>query len=1113
MDSPMPEGGTGGKARGPETAHASPIAPGASKLNLAPLGHPTGKHLKENFTQDPLNPVSRAPAPSDVSGITPQKKPIIRTIPVEKYLRRRIADRNIPASGKSSSGWTQGPTRQNVVELLNSILRKRTGGRDPEAGDLAKEIAFSILHQLGLNIPTLTEDTRQTKSGPTGILRKGGSRQEGSTTRRPNTAETRGLNPHLNTNPALLSDSHNKDFAAAGVLGSKRFKFSSAFFQRVARGNPSFVESISKEKLSIVVSNLRADGGKEASSSQTSRVITEAPAPASTVTKQRSAVSGKPLFGSDTLASQSGENDELQGMCQVEDLVSTSSGSPTPSGVGNSVAGLSPLGATLSVAEINRLREKHLQKRAIEKQRKRQLKKLRSRQQHGNSKPAQANVQEEGAPAGNLVSQANESSKEKRAADTTNGRNDTASQKVDQQEPHASKQLNAAEKTADGGKSKPSGEGGVLSEIDKILVQVRDEPQGVKSAEDLSNRLLELALQLRNEPRDSSAPNTDTSQDALVASKQDFASSANASVATVQTEGSTEIADKATASPSVTVLSAANAVSHSIEQTDKGARQLSLGISAENPMSLSYPSASGQLSITTQAGAADSTLINSQFTLPGSMVPGHPPLGLSEVETAAAIGGPMAFIGQIPPATGVTPASHSQGVLVDPSDNLLRPRFKDAPQGYLEVPLGSTVPGAVPPYQATLPEVKPSDIVVDFTRNTGTPTLDDTYNSNVENAIRASWEESYLKLNPLGRLSKSVVEPSSSVGVAFRQINGNQYSARLAPPGLFSGLVSSSPIELLDLNEEKTPSKGFAVSETGKLSQPPPDPSSIPPPSSDLTAPPPPLPVAPAPAKYPRDSEGNPVPAFYVFDPQGHCECAAIEEYLREIGGVPFDLHHVTDVLSKQVSPNEADNENQYLPVTASVLNKSLPEGHLWIVIRSNSFLIFFRNATVNFRFQSYVFVCCHFFDWRVVHRSTDRNLLPSLPYFALLKCCGPRVQFVCTDTLSDVKTGHYSNIMSGEHGIVLPVSADVLINSFSELDHCPFRRTVITFLWKKRLKNLKRSFRRLLTGVHFFFWTLMLSRSQIFNIKAVSGRSWQCLGSVEAILSKRNVLQKCSPI
>ena len=59
--------------------------------------------------------------------------------------------------------------------------------------------------------------------------------------------------------------------------------------------------------------------------------------------------------------------------------------------------------------------------------------------------------------------------------------------------------------------------------------------------------------------------------------------------------------------------------------------------------------------------------------------------------------------------------------------------------------------------------------------------------------------------------------------------------------------------------------------------------------------------------------------------------------------------------------------------------------------------------------------------------RSADIELMPALPFLSLLKCAGPKVNFVTADSADDVNARKYTNVMAGEYGILMPVSVAVL--------------------------------------------------------------------------------------
>ena len=78
-------------------------------------------------------------------------------------------------------------------------------------------------------------------------------------------------------------------------------------------------------------------------------------------------------------------------------------------------------------------------------------------------------------------------------------------------------------------------------------------------------------------------------------------------------------------------------------------------------------------------------------------------------------------------------------------------------------------------------------------------------------------------------------------------------------------------------------------------------------------------------------------------------------------------------------------------------------------------------------------------FDKNFLLRSADIELMPALPYMSLLKCAGPKVNFIQADSAADVNARKYVNIMSGEFGIMMPVSAKVLTENRGKINRISF--------------------------------------------------------------------------
>lgn len=64
---------------------------------------------------------------------------------------------------------------------------------------------------------------------------------------------------------------------------------------------------------------------------------------------------------------------------------------------------------------------------------------------------------------------------------------------------------------------------------------------------------------------------------------------------------------------------------------------------------------------------------------------------------------------------------------------------------------------------------------------------------------------------------------------------------------------------------------------------------------------------------------------------------------------------------------------------------------------------------------------------------------MPALPHLSLLKCAGPKVNFIQVDSAEEVNAKKYSNIMAGELGIIMPVSMQVLIGNRGKMAACWF--------------------------------------------------------------------------
>nr|XP_026694662.1 uncharacterized protein LOC101243233 [Ciona intestinalis] len=318
----------------------------------------------------------------------------------------------------------------------------------------------------------------------------------------------------------------------------------------------------------------------------------------------------------------------------------------------------------------------------------------------------------------------------------------------------------------------------------------------------------------------------------------------------------------------------------------------------------------------------------------------------------------------------------------------------------------------------------------DDVRETHTPTLDDTYDHNLAEDMKSNMHTSYLNLNKLSTLSRPTIPTSSKVQHILEKMTDltrqKVDNLELKPVVIstrvekfvklvvesflknvesqLSSDVSQSPLSADSPSEPpKLPSK--SVESLSKIAESADSHSK----TAELLSESPETQVKlttyentfrksrslenrsvahvkPQPGNTPPPKG----PRFYIFNPRGHPDCSEMEDLLHSLKGVRFHPHDVTNAITRMTS-----SEGGGIPVNEDLLHKVLPPEHLWIVIRSG-----------------------------------DLELLPSLPYLGLLKCAGARVQFVQADSACAVRDHQYLNILNGEGGIIIPVSASVMLNN-----------------------------------------------------------------------------------
>ena len=227
------------------------------------------------------------------------------------------------------------------------------------------------------------------------------------------------------------------------------------------------------------------------------------------------------------------------------------------------------------------------------------------------------------------------------------------------------------------------------------------------------------------------------------------------------------------------------------------------------------------------------------------------------------------------------------------------------------------------PIQVVEPQVRPTSAEdkteIDYTRDTGTPTLDDTYNPYFTTKVKESYSKSYKFLKPLSRAALSKVVISDEIKQILKRIaessrdkasDAEDQSARRTDvdrPATSKNVVTSSR----DINQTPPPPSsdritaqdaGICVEKTQKIAHVKPQPSTA--------------------GVQPRQS-------FYVFDPRDHPQCKRISAVLVQ-SGRSFQMHDIADAIASSVPPDDS----VLVPVTRDMLDRALGDHTLWVVIR-----------------------------------------------------------------------------------------------------------------------------------------------------------------------------------
>lgn len=68
------------------------------------------------------------------------------------------------------------------------------------------------------------------------------------------------------------------------------------------------------------------------------------------------------------------------------------------------------------------------------------------------------------------------------------------------------------------------------------------------------------------------------------------------------------------------------------------------------------------------------------------------------------------------------------------------------------------------------------------------------------------------------------------------------------------------------------------------------------------------------------------------------------------------------------------------------------------------------------------------------IHFSTDDlSRMHLVPNMALLKAAGPRVQFVCANSVRDVRMRKYRDLFAGDGGIIVPLRPRTVLSRSGE--------------------------------------------------------------------------------
>ena len=212
-------------------------------------------------------------------------------------------------------------------------------------------------------------------------------------------------------------------------------------------------------------------------------------------------------------------------------------------------------------------------------------------------------------------------------------------------------------------------------------------------------------------------------------------------------------------------------------------------------------------------------------------------------------------------------------------------------------------------------ELKNSFPTPDYQRETHTPTLDDSFDSNIHAAVQDSFSHSYQCFKPLSKLSTSKMKWSAKLQAVVQGIESGLLQA---------AMLRKRAVDDLKLAEDAANiNKDVPSTSSGRPTRTEIDQSSDAKTASSKTQK-----IAHV---KPQPFAARKIPMFHVFNPRNNPECVRIS-LLLTLSGKQFPMKNIADAIS-QSAPAGSD-DGMLVPVTKKMIEKALGEEVLWIVIR-----------------------------------------------------------------------------------------------------------------------------------------------------------------------------------